>query len=172
MIGNPYGNIYNPQASIDRINNQMAELERMKQQLQQPIPQPTNLTQNFQISPNNHDVIKYASSIEEVQKDLVIGDTPYFSRDMSIVWIKNTKNEIKTYELNEIVPKDEKDLTIEFLQGQIEELKGMMKNESNVAEYDAEYVETNTSKNDESTRTAAKKSKSKVISRFSTSNEE
>ena len=85
----------------------------MKQQIpQQPIPQATNLTQNFQLAPTNREVIKYASSMEEVQKDMVIGDTPYFSKDMSVVWVKNTKGEIKTYELNEIVPKDEKDLQI------------------------------------------------------------
>lgn len=133
MYNNPYlGSIYNPQASIDRINNQIAELEKMKQQLPQaPIPQPTNLTQNFQISPNNREVIKYANSIDEVQRDIVIGDTPYFSKDMSVVWIKNTKGEIKAYTLAEIVQKDEKDMQIEFLQAQIEELKkGMINNES------------------------------------------
>ena len=130
---NPYMQNYNAQVNIDRINSQMAELEKMKQQIQQPVqpPMPTNLTQNFQIAPTNRDVIRYASSMEEVQRDMVIGDTPYFSKDMSVVWVKNTKGEIKTYELNEIVPKDEKDLKIDFLMAQIEELKkGMKKNES------------------------------------------
>lgn len=122
------GVYYNQQSSIDRINAQMAELEKIKTQLQQPIqPTPTNLTQNFQIAPTNRDVIKYANSIDEVQKDMVIGDTPYFSKDMSIVWIKNTKGEIKTYELSEIVPKDSKDLMIENLQAQIEEMRKEIK---------------------------------------------
>lgn len=77
MYNSPYMNVYNPQATVDKINAQMNELEKMKQQLQHPIQQtPTNLTQNFQISPNNRDVIKYANSIEEVQRDMVIGDTP------------------------------------------------------------------------------------------------
>ena len=124
-----YNNIYNPQASIDRINNQINELEKLKSQMQQPIQPPTNLTQNFQLAPQNKDVIKYANSMEEVQKDLVLGDTPYFSKDMSVVWIKSTNGNIKTYELNEIIPKDEKDLKIEYLQAQIEELKGMINNE-------------------------------------------
>ena len=134
MYGNPYVNSYNPQSAIDRINNQMAELERMKQQLQQqPTPQPTNLTQNFQISPNNNEVIKYANSMEEVDKNMVIGDTPFFSKDMSVVWIKNTKGEIRTYELSEIVKKDEKDMLIESLQYQLNEMKGKMSNaKSNV----------------------------------------
>lgn len=131
MYGNTYG-IYNPQMNIDRINKQIAELEKMKAQIPQSVPQPTNLTQNFQLMPNNKDVIRYASSIDEVQRDAVIGETPYFSKDMSVVWIKNIKGEIKTYELNEIIPRDEKDIRIEYLQAQIEELKkGMKGNGSN-----------------------------------------
>lgn len=134
MYNNPYLSSYNPQPSLDRINAQINELQKMKEQMQQPLtqPTPTNLTQNFQIAPTNREVIKYANSMDEVQRDMVIGDTPYFSKDMSVVWIKNTKGDIKTYELNEIVPKDEKDLKIEYLQAQIEELKKEMKeNESN-----------------------------------------
>ena len=128
MYNNPY---YNPQSSIDRINTQIAELERLKAQIpQQPIPQATNLTQNFQLAPNNREVIRYANSMEEVQKDVVIGDTPYFSKDMSVVWIKNINGDIKTYELSEIIAKDDKDLRIEYLQAQIEELKKGLKNES------------------------------------------
>lgn len=126
MYNNPYMP-YNNQSAIDRINTQMAELEKMREQLQKPVQQPTNLTQNFQIAPTNREVIKYANSMEEVQRDMVVGDTPYFSRDMSVVWIKNTKGEIKTYELNEIVPKDSKDIQIEYLQAQIEELRKEVK---------------------------------------------
>lgn len=126
MYNNPYM-AYNNQPTIDRINAQMAELEKIKEQMQKPIPQPTNLTQNFQIASTNREVIKYADSIEEVQRDMVVGDTPFFSKDMSVVWIKNTKGEIKIYELNEIIPKDNKDMQIEYLQAQIEELRKEMK---------------------------------------------
>lgn len=124
MFNNPYGmpNVFNPQENIDRINNQISQLENMRKQLQQPMQQPTNLTQNFQLAPNR-DVIRYANSIDEVGKDVVTGDTPFFSRDMSVVWIKNTNGEIKTYELNEVVLKDEKDMKIDFLMAQIQELK-------------------------------------------------
>ena len=129
-----YMNPYNRQADLDRINAQMNELEKIKAQMQQPI-QP-NINQTFQLAPTNREVIRYANNIEEVQRDLVIGDTPYFSKDMSVVWIKNTKGEIKTYELTEIIPKDKKDIEIEYLKAQIEELKkGMKKYESNVIEY-------------------------------------
>lgn len=150
MYNNPYmPTTYNQQASLDRINAQINELEKLKQQVQQPLQQPTNLTQNFQIAPTNREVIKYANSMEEVQRDLVVGDTPYFSKDMSVVWIKNTKGDIKTYELNEIVPKDKKDIQIEYLQAQIEELKkGMTKNESNA---DADKSVADPSESQEST---------------------
>lgn len=140
MYTTPLMNSYNPQGALDRINSQMAELERMKMQLQQPVPQPTNLTQNFQLSPNNS-VIKYADSLEEVKKDIVLGDTPFFSKDMSIVWIKNAKGEIKTYSLAEIIEKDEKDIQIEFLQAQIEELKKGMNTYESSIEYDDESIE-------------------------------
>lgn len=132
-----YNNSYFNQPNIDRINNQIAELEKIKAQIQQPV-QPTNLTQNFQIAPTNREVIRYANNIEDVQREMVVGDTPYFSKDLSVVWIKNTKGEIKSYEMIEIIQKDDKDIKIEYLQAQIEELKKEMNNnESNTNVNDA-----------------------------------
>lgn len=173
MFNNPYiTSAYNPQSSLDRINDQINQLETMKKQIQQqPIPQPTNLTQNFQLAPTtNKEVIRYANSLEEVQRDVVIGETPYFSKDMSVVWIKNAQNQIKTYELNEIIPKDEKDLQIELLQAQIDELKkGMKANE----QYDTNVVttenEANSNRDDEPIRDAIKENKPTGISKLSTS---
>lgn len=132
MFNNPYGmiNAYNPQDSLSRIDNQINQLENMKKQLQQPMQQVPNVTQNFQLAPTR-EVIRYANNIDEVGKDVVTGDTPFFSRDMSVVWIKNTNGDIKTYELNEVILKDDKDMKIDFLMAQIEELKrGMIRNES------------------------------------------
>lgn len=161
MYNNAY---YNPQLSIDRINSQIAELEKIKNQIQQPIqqPQPTNLTQNFQLAPTNRDVIKYANSMEEVQREMVTGETPYFSKDMSIVWIKNTKGEIKTYELNEIIAKDDKDIKIEYLQAQIEDLKKGMRNyesNANINESITKPVESKESSNVSTISRTTKKSK-------------
>ena len=151
MYNNPY---YNQQPNIDRINTQITELERMKAQLQQP--QPTNLTQNFQLAPTNNEIIRYATSLDEVQKNIVIGDTPYFSRDMSIVWIKNTKGEIKTYELTEIIAKDEKDIQIEMLKAKINDLERKIVDESSY-EYDDESVENEKSTNFSTIRRNKKK---------------
>lgn len=159
MYNNPYMNSYNPQMTVDRINAQMNELEKMKQQIQQPVQQPTSLTQNFQLAPSNRDVIKYASSLEEVNRDMVIGDTPFFSKDMSVVWIKNTKGEIKTYELKEIIPKDDKDIQIEMLQAQINEMKGMIENARSNNEHVVEPIKNEKSSDVPVHRTSTKKSK-------------
>lgn len=140
MYQNPYLTNYNNQANIDRINVQMAELEKMKQQLQQPPQQQMtpNINQTFQLAPTHQSGIRYANTIDDVGKEIVYVDMPFFSKDMSVVWIKNNKGDIKTYELNEIMPKDEKDIKIDFLMAQIEELKkGMVKNESNANVDDA-----------------------------------
>lgn len=123
MYNNPY-----IQSTKDRIDLQIEQLKQMKEQL--PI-QPA-INQTFQLSSPGG--IKYANSLEEVQKELVYAETPYFSKDLSVVWIKTPKGDIKSYELNEIVQKDEKDLKIEMLMAQIEELKKGIENESDNAD--------------------------------------
>lgn len=174
MYNNPYmPNAYSPQATLDKINEQINNLEKMRNQIQQPIQQPTNLTQNFQIAPTNREVIRYATSIEEVQRDMVVGDTPYFSKDMSVVWIKNTKGDIKTYELNEIVPKDEKDMQIALLQSQIEELRKEVRNNEQLnTNVDEPKVAEDTTTIDEPIREPVKKNKSTSVSKVSRSKEE
>ena len=166
MFNNPY--VYNQQNTVDNLDEQINRLQKLKAQMQQPM-QPTNLTQNFQLAPANRDVIKYAGSIDEVQREMVIGDTPYFSKDMSVVWVKNTKGEIKTYELSEIIPKDEKDLQIELLQQQINELKGKIDNEQHYTNVITTKDTTNTTRNDEPIRTTIKEDEPTSIQRISTS---
>lgn len=149
----------NPQVNLERINNQMAELEKMKQQIQQQSQIP-NLTQNFQITPTNNYNMRYAKSLDEVTKNIVYVETPFFSEDMSVVWIKDAKNNIKTYELNEIIPKDDKDILIESLQIQLNELRKEVKANAK-SNYD-DVIEQ--SKSEEPTsvktyRTGSKKSK-------------
>ena len=138
--------MFNPQFNIDRINNQILELEKMKTQLgnMQQVP---IINQTFQqASPS---VLKYADSIDDVNKEMVIGDTPYFSKDMSVVWIKSIKGDIKTYELKEVVLKDEKDLMIESLQLQIKE---MMENAKSTSTNDVKST-----KDEESTSISSNK---------------
>ncbi len=158
-------NPYMQQPNIDRINAQINELEKIKAQIQQPQP---SINQTFQLAPNR-ETMRFAETIEDVKREMVVGDTPYFSKDMSVVWIKNAKGDIKTYELQEIIEKDEKDLQIEYLQLQIEELKRSMKHE----QYDSNDIITkNATNDDESVRATTQITKPKGISKLSTSKKE
>lgn len=153
-----FNNPYMQQQNLDRINDQIKQLENIRNQMQQPM-QPTNLTQNFQLAPNK-ETMRFASSIEDVQKETIYTATPFFSRDMSILWIKNESGDIKSYELKEIIKKDEKDLQIEFLKAQIEDLKkGMITNAKSDDEYVDESVEDEKPTNVSNGRAGTKKSK-------------
>ena len=133
-------NFYNPymmqgnymtelQNMRDRIDNQIQQVAQQQQSMQ-PIPmQQPSINQTFQLSPNTQNSnMKLVNDIEDVKKEIVITDTYFLTKNMSNLWIKNTKGEIRTFTVEEIIPKDEKDLLIEDLQRQINELKGGNKN--------------------------------------------
>lgn len=156
MYNNPYYSNYNMQQSLDNINNNIAELEKLKAQMQSRQNQPA-INQTFQLAPTNQNSMRYANTIEDVNKEMVIGDTPFFSKDLSIVWIKNAKGEVKSYELKEIIIKDDKDIMIESLQSQINELKGMIKNEHNANINESVKSEKSTSISNNTTSTKKQK---------------
>ncbi len=120
--------------NIERINQQINDLERARNQMQ--MQQPTNLTQNFQISPQQQG-IKFVNGIDEVEKELVINETMFLSKDYKQMFIKDIKGNVRTFELNEIIPKDSKDLMIEDLQKQINELKKEMSKDEQYVNADA-----------------------------------
>lgn len=123
-----YGYQYNPQPNIDRINSQIGELEKLKAQMTQP--HPTNLTQNFQITPNgSQGGFRLVNNVDDVKREIVIMNTIFLSNDYKNMWIKDVNGNIRPFNIKEIVPKDEKDLIIEDLQRQINELKGSVRNE-------------------------------------------
>lgn len=139
----PFNNMISQQSMYEQIDNEINNLQQMRErmknnQLQQPI-QPTNLTQNFQIAPQSNNGIKVVNSVEDVQKELAITDTPFVNNNYTTLWIKNAKGEIRTFELNEIKPKDEKDLIIEDLKSQIYQLNNQIK-EMNT--YEQQHNET------------------------------
>lgn len=163
MFNNPYQRNYmqpSPmyeQNMYDQIDNQIKQLQQMKEQVkhnQQPA-----INQTIQLSPTSNNTIKYVNDVNEVSKELIFGDTPFFSKDMSIVWIKNSKGDIKTYELTEIVAKDEKDIQIEMLKAQINEMKGMIQNARSNDESINEPVESEKSTNVSVFKSSTKKQK-------------
>ena len=122
MYNNPYlrqFNNMNQQTMYDQIDNQIHQLQQMREQIKTNVNQQPAINQTFQLAPSGTNTMRYANTIDDVDKEIVYGDTPFFSKDMSVLWIKNTKGNIKSYELNEIIPKDSKDMQIEYLQAQI-----------------------------------------------------
>lgn len=169
----PNYNNYNQQSIYDQIDNEINSLqqmkERMKNNTQQNNVQPPSINQTFQLAPSSNNGMKYANTIEDVSKEQVFVDTPFFSKDMSVLWIKNNKGDIKSYELNEIIPHDAKDLQIEYLQAQIEELKGMIKNEQPTSNVNAKQTTTDTTRDDESVRTTVEKNEPTSVQKVSRS---
>lgn len=183
---NPYINTYNqqpinynqptntPQVSnydeyLKFLEKEKERVEKSKEQYLNRFQQPTAINQTFQLAPNGNTGIKYVNSIDDVRKETIFSETPFFSKDLSVMWLKNTSGEIKAYELNEIVEKDEKDLQIEFLQSQLNDLKGMIEHEQSNSNVDTKQVSTNTSTNDETVGEPIKESKSTSIQRISAS---
>ena len=169
MYNNQYMQNYsqfNPQFMNDRIDNQIAQLQQMKEQMKNNNQQPA-INQTFQLAPTNNHTMRFANTIDDVIKEIVYYDTAFFSKDMSVMWIKNAKGDIRSYELNEIVPKDSKDFEIEYLKSQIEELKGMIKHDANVANDDTKQDTTDTTGDDETNGTTTKTNKSSSVSKVS-----
>jgi len=161
---NNYPNIYGQNIN-DRIDNQIAQLQQMKEQMKNQQPA---INQTFQLAPT-HSGIRYVNTIDDVRKEIIYGDTPFFSKDLTVLWIKNIKGDIKAYELNEIVEKDAKDMQIDYLQAQIEELKGMIKHDANVTNVTSKQDTTSTSTDDDTDGTAIEKAEPTSISKISTS---
>lgn len=159
MYNNPYVNPYNinQQSLSDRIDSQIAQLNQMKEQIknnQQPA-----INQTFQLAPTNTHGMKFANTIEDVNKEVVYFDTPYFSKDMSVLWVKNSKGEIKSYALEEIIQKDAKDIQIEVLTAQVNELKGQIENAKSNDKHVNDTIENEEPKDVSVYRGSTKKSK-------------
>ena len=163
MYNNPYMMNYNPNISQiglnERIDSEIAKLQQMKEQMKNNNNQQPAISQTFQLAPNNNHTMRYANTIEDVERESVYFDTPFFSKDMSVVWVKGAKGDIKTYELTEIIQKDNKDIQIEMLQAQINEMKGMIKNARTSDEYVDGTIEDEKSTDVSISRASTKKQK-------------
>lgn len=179
MNNNIYPRQYVPNYNVNQqsmyeqqIDNEINSLQQMKERLKNNnIQQPTAINQTFQLAPQNNNGIKFVNSIDDVQRELTITDTPFINKDYSMLWIKNAKGDIRTFELIEIIPKDDKDILIEDLQEQVSRLsnqiKEMNKYEQQYNEASNEYeseqfdkpVENKTTSNVSNVRTSKSKSK-------------
>lgn len=157
---NPYYQAPTRQDNLNMIDEQISRLNQMKSQLtqQQPTQQhQPSINQTFQLAPTSQNTMRYVNTMDDVAKEMVFGDTPFFSKDMSVLWIKNSKGEIKSYTLEEIVQKDEKDIKIEYLQAQIEELRKEIGNNEPSYANDSKSITNKESRSIQSVRNVKKK---------------
>lgn len=173
-----YSNGYNQQVNnIPQTNNYDEyikyldkEKERVEKSKEQYInryqQQPTSINQTFQLAPNNTNGIKHINSIEDVEKELTLVETAFVTNDYTQLFIKNAKGEIRTFDMFEVIPKDEKDEIIEQLRNENKKLKGMIDSEPTNATNDEECdttidksTKTKTTSNVSVSRTSKTKSK-------------
>lgn len=119
--------LYNIDRQIQEERAKMAELERQKMQA---YSQPTILNQTIQTGPGGQGV-RYAESIDDVKREMIFADTLFVNKAFTNMWFKSPNGNIKTYLLEEFIPKDEKDLQIEALKRELEDLKKEIKDEPN-----------------------------------------
>ena len=141
-------NMQDLQNMREKIDRQMQQMQQFNQNQMQQQPTPTNLTQNFQLAPNptnNELESKYVNNIDEVKGIFVMKTGVFLNKELNTLWIKNTNGDIRTFELSEIIQTDPKDVEINNLRQELQIIKEMISNESNVNNTD--YDEPNESKN-------------------------
>lgn len=132
MFGNPNYN----QMNVDRINNQIKELETLRGQYQNmPMQNQPAINQTFQLA-NNSNGIKFANDIDEVKRELVFSDTLFVNKEFTLLWAKNASGLIKTYSLEEIIELDEKDRKINELMEKINLLEREIKKDEYAEDYE------------------------------------
>lgn len=155
-------NMQDLQNMREKIDNQMRQMQQLNQNQmqQQPIPQ---INQSFQLAPNpnsNELESKYVNNIDEVKGIFVMKTGVFLNKELNILWIKNTNGDIRTFELNEIIPQDPKDIEINNLKLELQRMREMINygNESDVnnTDYDGADESKNATKLSNNKRTNAK----------------
>ncbi len=141
-------NMQDLQNMREKIDNQMRQMQQLNQNQMQQQPQIPQVNQTFQLAPNptnNELESKYANNIDEVRNTFVMKTGVFVNKDFTSMWVKTTDGNIKTYELNEVIQQDPKDVEINNLKLELQRMREMISNESNVNNSD--YDESNESKN-------------------------
>ena len=123
-------NMQDLQNMKERIDKQMQQMQQFNQnqvQNQQPIPQPQpQIHQSFQLAPQNsfsEIQAKYVSDINDVKNTFVMSLGMFLNKEMTTLWLKNINGEIRTFSLNEIIEQDPKDIEINNLKQELENMK-------------------------------------------------
>ena len=165
---NPYQQYnYNNNNYINELQQMRDKIDKQIQQAQQPQPQQPiipnqqpSVTQNFQLAPasntNSEIEARYAESIEEVKNTFVMKTGIFITKDCSTLWIKNVSGDIKAYKLEEIKQLDEKDMQIQQLQDELNNMKILM---SNAIQQTQQTQQTKQTSIDETSKVTAKSTK-------------
>lgn len=138
-------NPYNPnyimqewQSMKDRIDKNMQNYQQVQNQFMQPQQMPTSLTQNFQLAPQNVNPNElqsaYVNNIDEVKNIFMTKNGIFINKDLTSAWFKDTEGKIKTFSLIEVVEKDEKDIEIENLKNEINQMRSLLLQKNNTVE--------------------------------------
>lgn len=149
MYGSPY---INPQVNIDRINQQIQDLERLKGNIQsipqQPIQNIINTSSGVEFE------ARFLNDNENPEEILIQRKTAFISLKKGKLTIKELNGDLSTYDL--LIPKTPEQLRIEELERRLEEYEHRANNE--VSESRANDNESNESTTKNSGRTISKKS--------------
>ena len=128
-----YNNMYNQNNALLELQNMRDKIDKQIQQAQQPQQvQPTipQINQSFQLAPqtNNNNELegRYAENIDEVKNTFVMKTAVFVTKDFSTLFVKDVSGNIKTYKTEEVVEVDAKDLQIQELKKQLDEMKSMI----------------------------------------------
>lgn len=143
-------NMQDLQNMREKIDRQMQQMQQLNQNQMQQQPQIPQVNQTFQLAPNptnNELESKYANNIDEVRNTFVMKTGVFVNKDFTSMWVKTTDGNIKTYELNEVIQQDPKDIEINNLKKELQRMKEMI-NYDNKSDVDnTDYDESNESKN-------------------------
>lgn len=125
----------------DKIDKQIQQSQQAQQQ--QPIqPQVPQINQSFQLAPqqNNNSELesRYAENIDEVKNTFVMKTAIFVNKDFSTMYVKDVSGNIRTFKTEEIFEIDEKDIQIQNLQRELEEMKSLMAQSMQFAKTDTE----------------------------------
>ena len=143
-------NMQDLQNMREKIDRQMQQMQQLNQNQMQQQPQIPQVNQTFQLAPNpsnNELESKYVNNIDEVKGIFVMKTGVFLNKELNTLWIKNTNGDIRTFELNEIIPQDPKDVEINNLKQELQKMREMI-NYDNKSDVDnTDYDESNESKN-------------------------
>lgn len=142
-------NMQDLQNMREKIDNQMRQMQQLNQNQMQQQPQIPQVNQTFQLAPNpssNELESKYVNNIDEVKGIFVMKTGVFLNKELNTLWIKNTNGDIRTFELNEIIPQDPKDIEINNLKRELQRMREMINYGNEPDVNNSDFNEPNESK--------------------------